>query len=589
MVVKDAREVGYVMEADIEISVGKMKGLAKIKIYGPSKSPTKKNQCTNFISKYPNLDPNISTKLSRKIVRPLIESYLKGQSWKEKIQPFNSINKDRIKCTECEKSFEKRYIRTHVEKMHNNICDVCNNIFKSAYKLKEHKFQIHKHTPKLVFKDTTNKVLVQPKQVQLEDSVKTHEEKTSPIHMAQAHECKQCNVSFTTKVELYEHNEKLHIHDTWPDSGSKRDVSLIKTSSVSEPKRKKAAEEDDMIERSRNMDRKIEEKRKKNDLEEMLRKKELEEKQRQEQIKTEIEEKRRNNEQIKEKKKREKEINHTKLPPNVRELPACVRRLYHDSLQFCVPGDGACCLNCVAAWILLDVLRGPQLARDLNTHLAEYREYYIEKLTFPLTITSAGGERRIYDEGEENEFFEMLVTSPEACFMWRGSADVIALADFTQMKIEIAVYNQHTDKVEQIQNYEPDLGFPWKPEDANAPRQNNYSGMKLLNYKNTHFDLIVKKGHSLLCQVPLDNRVYADSQEVGGSTGPGDLSDDCGGAGKVQEKEGRENRGPGNIQEKEVEESRGAKEVLVNKGEESRGANEVQAREVRGKDTLANE
>ena len=283
MVVKDAREVGYGMEADIEISVGKMKGLAKIKIYGPSKSPTKKNQCTNFISKYPNLDPNFSTKLSRKIVRPLIESYLKGQSWKEKIQPFNSINK--------EKSFGKRYIRTHVEKMHNNICDVCNNIFKSADKLKEHKSQIHKHTPKLVFKDTTNKVLVQPKQVQLEDSVKTHEEKTSPIHMAQAHECKQCNVSFTTKVELYEHNEKLHIHDTWPDSGSKRDVSLIKTSSVSEPKRKKAAEEDDMIERSRNMDRKIEEKRKKNDLGEMLRKKELEEKQRQEQIKTEIEEK----------------------------------------------------------------------------------------------------------------------------------------------------------------------------------------------------------------------------------------------------------------------------------------------------------
>ena len=43
MVVKDPREVGYGMEADIEISVGKMKGLEKIKIYGPSKSPTKKN------------------------------------------------------------------------------------------------------------------------------------------------------------------------------------------------------------------------------------------------------------------------------------------------------------------------------------------------------------------------------------------------------------------------------------------------------------------------------------------------------------------------------------------------------------------
>ena len=37
-----------------------------------------------------------------------------------------------------------------------------------------------------------------------------------------------------------EHNEKLHIHDNWPDSGSKRDMSMIKTSSVLEPKKKKS-------------------------------------------------------------------------------------------------------------------------------------------------------------------------------------------------------------------------------------------------------------------------------------------------------------------------------------------------------------
>ena len=43
MVVKDAREVSYGMEADIEITTGKMKGLARAKIYGPSKSSTKKN------------------------------------------------------------------------------------------------------------------------------------------------------------------------------------------------------------------------------------------------------------------------------------------------------------------------------------------------------------------------------------------------------------------------------------------------------------------------------------------------------------------------------------------------------------------
>ena len=121
-----------------------------------------------------------------------------------------------------------------------------------------------------------------------------------------------------------------------------------------------------------------------------------------------------------------------------------MRTLHPNSLQFCVPGDGACCLNCLAAWILLDVSKGPQLDRDFNTHLAEYRLYYKDKLAFPLTFIIAGGERRVFDEGEENAFFDMLVTSPEACYMWRGSADIIGATNFTQMSIEVTVYNQHT-------------------------------------------------------------------------------------------------------------------------------------------------
>ena len=108
------------------------------------------------------------------------------------------------------------------------------------------------------------------------------------------------------------------------------------------------------------------------------------------------------------------------MPANVKELPICVRQIYKNSVQFCVPGDGACCLNCLAAWILLDVSQGPQLARDLNTHLAEYREYYVQKLVFPLTIIIAGGEQKMFKKGEENDFFDMLVTSPEASFCGGG-------------------------------------------------------------------------------------------------------------------------------------------------------------------------
>ena len=89
------------------------------------------------------------------------------------------------------------------------------------------------------------------------------------------------------------------------------------------------------------------------------------------------------------------------------------------------------------------------LGRDLNTHMAEYREYYSDKIVFPLTITVSGGQRKTFDLGEENDFFDYLVVSPLASFIWRESADMIALTNFTQMEIEVSVYNQITDKVEE--------------------------------------------------------------------------------------------------------------------------------------------
>ena len=170
MVVKDSREVSYGMEADIKISVGNMKGLAKIKIWGPSKSVTKKNQCTIIISKYStNSDPKFSTMLSRKIVRPLLESYLKGQGWKETIQPLNSVNNDRIKCTECIKSFGKRYIKTHVEKMH--------------------KTKSPNNASNIIVSDS----LRETKQVQVGATKKVIEQ---PIILPKEHSCEQCNISF---------------------------------------------------------------------------------------------------------------------------------------------------------------------------------------------------------------------------------------------------------------------------------------------------------------------------------------------------------------------------------------------------------
>ena len=144
----------------------------------------------------------------------------------------------------------------------------------------------------------------------------------------------------------------------------------------------------------------------------MLRKKVVEEMKRKEIVNAELDKKRKRKEKEQEKKIAEvheknikKDLNEPlHLHPNVKNLPDSVKRLHPDCVEFCVPGDGACCLNCLAAWIYLDETQGPILGRDLNTHFAQYREYYTNKLVFPLTINISGGLLKTFDTGEEDEF-----------------------------------------------------------------------------------------------------------------------------------------------------------------------------------------
>ena len=71
------------------------------------------------------------------------------------------------------------------------------------------------------------------------------------------------------------------------------------------------------------------------------------------------------------------------IHPDVKELPQNVKVLHPDCVEFIVEGNGACCLNCLAAFIYLDPKEGPTLGRDLNTHMATYRQTYSKRLVFP--------------------------------------------------------------------------------------------------------------------------------------------------------------------------------------------------------------
>ena len=189
---------------------------------------------------------------------------------------------------------------------------------------------------------------------------------------------------------------------------------------------------------------------------------------------------------------------------NVKELPPSVKCLHPDCIEFVVPGNGACCLNCLAAFIYLDANEGPKLGRDLNTHMATYREEYKKRLSFPKSVTIGNGKVLNFEEGEENKFFDTLMESNECSFMWRGSVDVVAICNLTQLKVNIDVFDPEKGEVVETQSYEPDHDFPWQEDDANKPSMlfsnQNIKTMKLINYKETHFNLIIEKDHPLYPQ-----------------------------------------------------------------------------------------
>ena len=107
-----------------------------------------------------------------------------------------------------------------------------------------------------------------------------------------------------------------------------------------------------------------------------------------------------------------------------------------------------------------------------------------------------------FEEGEEDNFFDTLVESKECSFTLRGCVDVVAMCNLTQVNVDIDIFDPTTGKVVEKQSYKPDEDFPWLEEDANKPSKlfynQNISNMKLINYKDSHFNLIIEKYNILI-------------------------------------------------------------------------------------------
>ena len=193
----------------------------------------------------------------------------------------------------------------------------------------------------------------------------------------------------------------------------------------------------------------------------------------------------------------------TKKDPNIKELPDIVKQvLEEESWEYVVKGDGPCLIRTTAAHTVGDQDHFEQLARDLNTHEADYRDEYMEKIKadFPMEVTiGIKGESKTFQKGEENEFFDWLVVAKKGIYIWRNCIDIIALCNLEKMEIDVVVLDEDQSKVE-IFNFKPDEQFKWKEEDRakpNFPEERRNGKMTVLNYKNSHFNLIVQRDHML--------------------------------------------------------------------------------------------
>ena len=528
IVVKENRNVKYGVEIDVEIKKKKLKGYAVLKIWGPSDSAKAKKKCTIMVSKSRLSDESFATTLSRKVIKHLIYNHMRGEDFKSLITNiFKQPDKlEKVQCKKCRKEFTKNYLKIHIDKIHPE-CNICCESFITKSDLLDHNLKTHSVASIQIVKEV------------LENEKKL--KRASFKFQRGVLICDICNYIAKTNRLLWLHKERKHISDPTDQEmvGTKRDCSLMRTNTSEPPNKKKQKNQEEEV--MEVVDKEVvsnpkEEAQKMSDMmdDKILRKRRSqEEKETKEHMEREemaliekgkkkpIDNKKKDikkKEQLKSKEwsvienkiEKKKKLDKKLMHPKLKKLPKAVDCLNLNSLEFIAEGDGACCMNCLAMWIFLDeTVMGPQSGRDLNTFIASYREHYENAISFPMTVTiGIGGKTIEFEEGEEDSFFDTLVSSQEMSFMWRNGLDVQALSDMSKMPIECYIYNSETESVEETQYFKPHVNFPWKENDPIKPLEHNFKRekMKLINYKNVHFNLIVDENDAVVTSLVPDTK-----------------------------------------------------------------------------------
>ena len=342
----------------------------------------------------------------------------------------------KLKCKTCDfKSLSPTVMGVHMRKLHKLMhkCDECVEEFKTRGELAHHK----------------------------------------RIHVA-AYKCEKCPFKGTSQRTLTIHMNKNHMLDITPKRGTKREqetqspygTSQIKVTKEETVKQmKKKAKQNDNIELPKKENQVI------GGAGWSLTGKDSTEPQ----IK---------NTESKTKPKPDIPVKLTHLPNRV----ACTLPDHKDSILQLVLGDGACAMRCIAVHFGFDEEEGLNLSKEFNKYLSKNREISCRFISFPKTVTVSTPTGKVekkfgITKEEKTRYFDYLLTN-EAIKIWREGEDMIAIALYFNLPIEVVKILPSGEVELPTQKYGPDGDF--QLDNVVKPK------ITLLNSAD-HFNLIIKK------------------------------------------------------------------------------------------------
>ena len=124
--------------------------MARMKIWGPSKSAKGKNKCTIMICPLKKTDEKHTKILSREVIKPLLDYHSTEEGWTvimKEIPVTLKQENGKFVCPECDKNFvSKSYTKAHIINIHgqgNYPCLVCQEKFKTKPDIKAHQIKYY--------------------------------------------------------------------------------------------------------------------------------------------------------------------------------------------------------------------------------------------------------------------------------------------------------------------------------------------------------------------------------------------------------------------------------------------------------------